>query len=42
LRDLKPLAEAKEGEKNFRFKKVVEIRGLEPLTPSMPWKCSPN
>ena len=21
---------------------VVELRGIEPLTPSMPWKCSAN
>ncbi|SUZ88324.1 uncharacterized protein METZ01_LOCUS41178 [marine metagenome] len=21
---------------------VVELRGIEPLTPSMPWKCSTN
>ena len=21
---------------------IVELRGIEPLTPSMPWKCSTN
>ncbi len=26
----------------FQVMNLVEIRGLEPLTPSMPWKCSPN
>jgi hypothetical protein len=25
-----------------RREQMVELRGIEPLTPSMPWKCSTN